>query len=383
MNQGTCHPGFSVRLVNLFSFCYNGQQVEKVGIGELTMDHHVPSVTIEEVLSGHHPIIDVRTPNEFAEFHIPNAVNVPIFSNDERAEVGTAYTQESPDTAKQLGVDIVSRKLPGLYKMMKEIDEENDERIVVHCWRGGMRSRTIVSLMNALEIPCCQLEGGIRSFRRLVVRDLETFAQTAPDFIILEGFTGTRKTDILLNLQREGYPVLDLEGMAGHRGSAFGAIGLKQNSQKQFECNLWQRLHELKGAPYILIEAESKRIGDVILPDFILDRKRTGKRIHVTYPFHKRIETLCRTYEPHAHKKELRDAVSRIEKRIDTQAREDLHKALAREDYPRFAAILLEYYYDPRYRHSENLYNTTAVRVNMKHFHEGLQDIKQAIKQIS
>lgn len=346
------------------------------------MEYQVPSITIEELIEQEDPIIDVRTPKEFAEFHIPGAVNVPIFTNEERAEVGTLYTQKGPDYAKDRGIDFVSGKLTQLYRTVKDVHRDHNGKVVVHCWRGGMRSRTVVSLMQSLGIPCIQLEGGIRSFRKRIMNDLDTFAEMAPDFIVLEGLTGTRKTDILLQLQQEGYPVLDLEGMAGHRGSAFGAIGLRQSSQKEFECKLWQRLRALKDAPYMMIEGESRRIGNVILPDFILERKQSGRRIHLTYPFQKRIQSLCEDYRPDQHEQEIKDAIARVEKRINSEARDELNEAAAEKDYHRVVSILLEYYYDPRYRHSHDQYDTSVMQVNMEDFNEGVSKVKQMIESL-
>lgn len=346
------------------------------------MDFHVPGITIEELLETDAPVVDVRTPKEFAEFRIPRAVNFPIFSNEERQQVGTTYTQVNQDAAKELGLKLVADKLPHLFREIKKLHEQSAANVILHCWRGGMRSRTIASLMNSLGIPCVQLEGGIRSFRKLIVAELEEFAETAPPFIVLEGLTGTRKTDVLRQLEREGYPVLDLEGMAGHRGSAFGAIGLTQNSQKQFERYLWERLRALKDVPYLIIEAESKRIGNVILPEFVLARKQSGTRIHMTYPFQKRVKSIYEDYQPEQHEEEFRAAVHRVEKRIDTRVRKDLGLAMEERDYFRVIAILLEYYYDPRYRHSSDQYDTPTIQVNMEHFEEGVDKVKQVLERL-
>lgn len=347
------------------------------------MPYDVPSIKIKELIDQKYPIIDVRTPGEFAEFHIPGAVNVPIFTNDERAEVGTLYTQKGAEYAKDRGIEIVSGKLPDLYRTIKNIDHDSNDTVVIHCWRGGMRSRTVVSVMQSLGIPCYQLEGGIRAFRKQITNDLHEFAESTPSFIVLEGLTGTRKTDILLQLQSEGYPVLDLEGMAGHRGSAFGAIGLQQSSQKMFECQLWQRLRTLKDASYMIIEGESKRIGNVGLPDFILERKQQGRRIHITYPFQKRIQSLCEDYHPDQHEQEIKEAIARVEKRINNEARNELNEAESEKDYTRVVAILLEYYYDPRYRHSHSQYDTSVKQIDMENFNEGINKVKQTIKQLA
>lgn len=347
------------------------------------MAFQIPTVSIEEVLKGDCPVVDVRTPKEFAEFHIPGTVNLPIFTNEERVRVGTTYKQVGQDEAKELGLQFVSPKLADLYQQMKAMHEKEGKNVIIHCWRGGMRSGTIASLMNALGIPCSQLDGGIRSYRRLIMNGLELLGETLPPFIVLQGLTGTRKTDILNALEKEGYPTLDLEGMAGHRGSAFGAIGLTQNSQKQFESMLWQRLNELRDARYLIIEAESKRIGNVILPDFILKGKKAGRRIHMHYPYQKRIKSLLKDYQPEKHEREFRESVARIEKRIDAKVRNEVHQAMDKQDFFEAIGMLLEHYYDPMYQHAAGKYETPVIDVNMEDFHEGIIKVKQAIEQFS
>jgi tRNA 2-selenouridine synthase len=347
------------------------------------MDIQVPSVSINDMIEGEYTIIDVRTPKEFDEFHIPGAFNLPIFSNEQRVQIGTAYKQKGPETAKEMGLEFVSKKLPNLFTAIKQHDERFDRPIAIHCWRGGMRSRSLVTVMNALGVSCCQLDGGIRSFRRRIVEDLENFKETLPPFIVLEGHTGTRKTDMLLELKRNDYPILDLEGLAGHRGSVFGGIGLVQKSQKQFECDLWRELSSLQNEPYILIEAESKRIGRVSLPECILNRKQTGRRIHVSYPFQKRVRTLCKTYEPEKHHSEIESAVDRLKKRVDPELNEQLQQALGDGDYEQVVSILLESYYDPKYSFSEKQYGTPVEYIQMEHFRDGVIELKQILSKIS
>lgn len=365
-----------------FSFwihdCYNGTYISYMKQVK-NMSFQVPSVSIDQLLKLDNPIVDVRTPKEFDEFSIPGAINLPLFSNEERVQVGTTYKQVEHEAAKKLGLKLVSTKWTGIYEQIHSLYEETGTDVVVHCWRGGMRSRTVVSLLSSLGIPCIQLEGGIRSFRKFIVEQLETLSQSLPSFIVLEGLTGTRKTEILRSLKHEGYPVLDLEGLAGHRGSLFGAIGLTQNSQKQFESLLWKRLYELKEAPYIMIEAESKRIGNVILPDFILERKQSGIRIHLNYPFGRRVKDLISDYQPHQHVQEFENASSRILKRIDPKVKKDFVQALEEQDYFQLFSILLETYYDPRYRHASRQYDTKVIEISMEQVQEGISQVKKVV----
>jgi tRNA 2-selenouridine synthase len=335
------------------------------------------------VLRGDHPVVDVRTPKEFEEFRIPGAINLPLFSNEERVKVGTTYTRQSKEAAKELGIHLISDKLPRIYRLFREIFEQDGKSIYVHCWRGGMRSLSIVSFMNSLGVPCAQVDGGIRSFRTRIVSDLERFSENAPSFIVLEGLTGTRKTDILEYLEKDGYPVINLEAMAGHRGSAFGAIGMSRNSQKQFECLLWQRLNALKDASSFIIEAESKRIGNILLPDFIMKGKQAGSRIRLNYPFQKRVKALHDEYQPQNHNDEVQRAILRIKKRLRPEVRNELEEVTASKNYFKLISILLEHYYDPMYRFSSKQYDTSVNEIIMETLEEGIEKVKHAINELS
>ena len=169
-------------------------------------------------------LVDVRTPAEFAEATIPGAINVPIFSNDERAEVGTLYTQVGKVQARTRGVELVAPKIPALLAAVREAHTQRTGPVIVFCWRGGMRSRALTAFLELAGTPARQLLGGHKAFRRLVLDDLE--AGIWGRVLVLRGMTGVGKTVMLTRLTAEGYPVIDLEGLANHRGSAFGGLGL-------------------------------------------------------------------------------------------------------------------------------------------------------------
>ncbi|HET7629158.1 MAG TPA: tRNA 2-selenouridine(34) synthase MnmH [Bacillales bacterium] len=342
-------------------------------------DFQVPETSIGQVLTEQPPIIDVRTPKEFEQFRIPGAINIPLFSNDERVRIGTTYTQDSKEAAVKLGLTFFSETARHFYDRCKSVYEKQQAPLVIHCWRGGMRSLSVVSFLNALGLPCMQLQGGIRSFRRKIVADLEQMADRLPPFIVVEGLTGTKKTVLLTELEKQGYPVLNIEPMAGHRGSTFGAIGLSQTSQKQFECMLWQRLSALQAAPYILMEAESKRIGRIQVPDFLIAAKQNGERIRLHYPFEKRVQYLMSEYEPEQHEQAIRQATKRIEKKLSEDIRTTAKAAMEGGDFRRLTALLLEHYYDPRYRYTSTQYDTPVHEVKMESLEDGLQKVKQRL----
>jgi tRNA 2-selenouridine synthase len=326
-------------------------------------------------------LIDVRSPKEFEEFHIPGALNLPLFSNKEREIVGTLFKQKGPETAKIKGLELVSPKLPQLYQRICELKEQNEE-IVIYCWRGGMRSKSLATFMTMMGTPCLQLKGGIRSFRRLITEELSVMASYQKLFIIIEGYTGSRKTDMLHTLEKEGYPVIDLEGLAGHRGSIFGSVGLIPQSQKAFECGLWLRLKELSDSNYYIIEGESKRIGRVVLPDFINHGKETGVGVLIQYPFEKRVEAILSDYDPVENKEALTEAYDRLKKYLSPQFIEELDVAFAEEDWSSFVGLLLKHYYDPRYRHQQKKYEREAMALPVSSVEEGAMAIKDEIKRL-
>lgn len=319
-------------------------------------------------------LIDVRSPGEFEEFHIPGAENLPLFTNEERAEVGTLYKQKGPETAKARGLEIVSPKLPELYRRVKALSETSDET-VIYCWRGGMRSRSLAMFMTMMGTPCLQLKGGIRSYRKLIVAELERYAALRKPFIVIRGYTGSQKTDILQALMKKGYPVLDLEGLAGHRGSIFGSVGLSPKSQKAFDRDLWRRLKELDDAPYYIIEGESKRIGRVVLPDFIMKGKETGVHFFIEYPFEKRVRAIYEAYDPEKNFTQLSEAYVRLRKYLDGRLAAELDEAFSTRDWERVIRLLLENYYDPRYRHKHKEYQQKSTVIAASSVEEAVEKL--------
>jgi tRNA 2-selenouridine synthase len=343
----------------------------------------VPKIKIGQVLEGSFSLIDVRSPSEFEEFHIPGAISLPIFSDEERAAVGTIYKQKGQEYAKDHGVAILSKKLLGLYQKVKELTNSSaDKPIVVYCWRGGMRSKSITSVMGMLDIPTLQLEGGIRSYRQLIMNELEQTEHRTKKYIVLEGLTGSKKTDILTELEHRNYPVINIEELANHRGSIFGHIGLQPRSQKEFESLFYHRLVELRESPYYIIEAESKRVGNVILPEFLLEGKEKGARIHLEMELVSRAKTICETYRLDENTREFEESIVRLKKRLPIDIYTGITELLNKRDFQSIVEILLKEYYDPKYDYASQKYTTPIHTIYITSLNDGLEKVGKKIEEL-
>ena len=242
-------------------------------------------------------IIDVRSPAEFALDHIPGSINFPVLNNEERAQIGTLYKQVSPFAAKKLGAAIVSRNIA--YHLEKSLLEFSREwRPLIYCWRGGERSGAFTHILNRIGWKAMQLEDGYQGFRRLVIDDLDAAAKQF-HFQVICGMTGSGKTRILHELQLLGAQVLDLEGLAIHRGSVLGnEPDIEQPSQKGFETELWNVLQNLDPNKPVFIESESKKVGGVHIPDSLMEKIRNGLCIELRSSLPTRVSWLLREY-PH------------------------------------------------------------------------------------
>jgi len=310
--------------------------------------------------------VDVRTPDEFAESTIPGAVNVPIFSNKERDEVGTIYTQQSPATARLLAVDLVSPKIPKIIRKIKDLTE-NYQHVVIFCARGGMRSESIVTFSELAGFKVYKLEGGYKAYRNFILDQLKNY-QLKNKLLVIHGFTGVGKTDLLYKLEDADIAVIDLEGLANHRGSAFGSIGLKQpRNQKMFDSLLWEKLEEIKDSKVIAIEAESRRIGISTLPDFLLEAMKEGLHALIKSSLQSRINRIIDEYRGSYKQDESKFLQAALE--AITCIRKHLVKKIGKNDYNKLVnhceqgelekvvEILLTEYYDPLYLHSQNKFD--------------------------
>src|SRR5258708_21877464 len=240
-------------------------------------------------------IIDVRTPAEFALDHVPGAVNLPVLSNEERALVGTIYVQDSRMKARRIGAALVARNIAGHLEGALQ-DRPGSYAPLIYCWRGCQRSLAMATVLAQVGWRPTRLAGGYMPYRRRVTAALY---DTAPPLrlIVLDGYTGSAKTEILGRLAAQGVQALDLEGLAGHRGSLFGAIpGQGQPSQKMFESNLLAVLERLDPARPIVFEAESSKIGQLNLPPVLWKAMANAPRIELEVPRAARVAYLLAVY---------------------------------------------------------------------------------------
>ncbi|MEC1521308.1 tRNA 2-selenouridine(34) synthase MnmH [Neobacillus niacini] len=314
-------------------------------------------ITVEELTTIKNPvIIDIRAPIEFKDGAIPEAINIPLFTDKEREEIGTIYKHEGQAKAKWRAMEIVSPKIPSLLQQIKAA-MVNGEELIVYCWRGGMRSKAVVTFLEFAGIYVMRLTGGYKAYRQYILQQIPTmFPETA---IVLHGLTGVGKTEVLKKLKAAGYPTLDLEGMAAHRGSIFGTIGLGEgNNQKTFDSLLYKGLQEVQGSTHFVMEAESKRIGKAVQPEELMDKKMRGINFYIHTPLEQRVKHLINEYvipyqnEPWYHG-QIALGIEKIVRRIkDNEMKKMLVKSLENKDYQQMIGILLEHYYDPRYDHA-------------------------------
>ncbi|NJM98660.1 MAG: tRNA 2-selenouridine(34) synthase MnmH [Phormidesmis sp. RL_2_1] len=302
------------------------------------------AVPIDQFLAAPGPILDVRSPGEYAQGHILGAMSLPLFSNEERARVGTCYKQQGRDQAVELGFDIAGPKFSTLIRSAK--DMAPDRVVRIHCWRGGMRSGAIAWILNLAGFHTITLEGGYKAFRRWVRRTINTPKQ----IVLLGGMTGSAKTDILHALARQGEQVLDLEGHASHRGSSFGAVCLPpQPSTEQFENRIATDWHGFDPQRPIWIEAESRRIGTCRIPCELFEQMEAAFALEITRPMAERLALLVDIYGQ-ADPEALIAATERIRKRLGGLRTQEAIAFIRTGDLTRAFAILLTYY-DRTYRY--------------------------------
>lgn len=296
-------------------------------------------------------LLDVRTPAEYASGHIPDAHNLPLFSDAERAEVGTLYKQKGPEPAFLKGLEYAGQRMK--HYVEEAIRLAPQRRVAVHCWRGGQRSGSMAWLLETAGFDVVTLEGGYKSYRRYI---LEQLAERPAYLIVLGGETGAGKTRILHALQNAGEQIIDLEALAHHKGSAFGAIGeLPQPSHEQFGNDLYDAFAALDSARPVWIESESKAIGKIQIPDEFWQRICAAPMIEVDIPFEQRIVHLVEVYAGFPQSK-LAESFQKIAPRIGGLNLRAALEALEARNYSDAAAIALAYY-DKTYRHSLDAMN--------------------------
>ncbi|TYO98549.1 tRNA 2-selenouridine synthase [Geothermobacter ehrlichii] len=297
-------------------------------------------------------LVDARSPSEYAEATIPGAVSVPLFDDEERHRVGLCYKQQGRRQARRLGVELVSPKIPAMIAAVEAALRDARPPVVVFCWRGGMRSQALTTFLNLAGIPARQLAGGHKAFRKHVCRFFEQGSWGR--LLVLRGLTGVGKTRMLKRLAEQGYPVLDLEGLANHRGSAFGALGLpKQPSQKMFESLLWDRLRRIPPDGYVLTEGESRHIGRLILPERLFQALQDEVSLWVEAPLERRIDIILDDYPA---RDQLRETfvppILALKPVLGGKRTQELLSWLEQGRWRELVGALMTEYYDPRYLHT-------------------------------
>jgi tRNA 2-selenouridine synthase len=298
------------------------------------------------------PVLDVRSPSEFTHAHIPGAFSFPLFTDSERALVGTSYKQQSRESAIKIGLDFFGLKMRRMVEEAENIisqtgnyqTESGKPAILVHCWRGGMRSAGVAWLLDLYGFEVYTLEGGYKRFRNWVLAQFEKEYPVR----LLGGYTGSGKTDVLNALHQKGELVLDLEKIARHKGSAFGNLGMPaQPTQEQFENELATSLYLLmqknNSDKEIWVEDESQRIGDVNIPIVFWKNMRKRKIAFLDISLEERLNYLVREYGKH-EKERLVNAIIRIKKRLGGLETKEAVNALIEDRTADCFRILLHYY---------------------------------------
>ncbi len=295
-------------------------------------------------------VIDVRSPGEFAEDHLPGAVNLPVLDDAERAEVGTIYVQSSKFDARRIGAAYIARNVAAHLEGPLS-GKPGGWAPLLYCWRGGQRSQAMGLILSQVGWRTTILQGGYRTYRRGVVQRLYDQAPSL-DVVLLDGPTGVGKTDLLAGLQVRGVQTLDLEGLAAHRGSVFGDMG-GQPSQKLFESRLAAALQGIDASRPVVVEAESSRIGERFVPPALWGAMQAGRRIEVSAPIEARVAALARAYDGFTHDPDrLGELLARLPGRHGRK-RLDSWMMMARTgEIEALVADLLAEHYDPAYRRS-------------------------------
>ena len=293
-------------------------------------------------------IIDVRSPGEFAQDHLPGAINLPVLDDAERAEVGTEYVQGSKFRARRNGAALIARNI-ARHLEGALADAPAGLKPLVYCWRGGQRSHAMATIMDQVGWPVTVLDGGYQTWRRAVVRRLYD-EPLAHRFVLIDGPTGVGKTEMLGRLAEAGEQVLDLEALANHRGSLFGAMPGGQPSQKLFDSRLTAALAALDPARPVAVEAESSRVGTVTLPKQIWASMQAAPVVELTASMEDRVSRILIDYDSFSRNPDLiAEVLGRLPRHISKAQRADWLDMVHRGETEAFVQSLIEIHYDPAY----------------------------------
>jgi len=319
------------------------------------------SINIENALKlGSKVFIDVRSPLEFESDHIFGAVNIPILDNEERAIIGTLYKKKGKEDAVETGLEFVAPKLKDIFLNIKKLSEEYDN-VIVYCFRGGMRSSSVVDFINSCGLNTIKLEGGYKVYRNHVINSLDKLS-TDFTFAVLHGHTGIGKTEMLKDLEARGIAIIDLEYYARNSGSVFGGIYYKGSptTQKYFETQIFDYIQRVKakGIKYLFMESESKKIGKCVLSSSFWDMMQNGYHILVESSIESRVERCVKDYTLKCWDNDdlLKSSIMKLKDSLGNENVKTLLERTEEKDYYYIAKFLMENYYDKLYLHSQDKY---------------------------
>ena len=295
-------------------------------------------ININEFLSLPYPIFDVRSPIEYNKGHIPEAINLPLFTNEERAIIGTAYFKQGRGEAIKIGLEKVQSKLVDFVESVNKIAKGQNIRL--HCWRGGMRSQNMAWLLETAGYKVYLLEGGYKSYRHYVLK----YFEKEFSFIVIGGMTGVGKTEILKLLESNSEQVIDFEGLANHKGSVFGHLGqATQPTTEYFENLIYNEISKFSVNKTIFIEDESISIGNVFIPNNLFKQITNATKIIIQRRINERIKRLISEYACY-DKNELITSIKRIERRIGGDIVKYIITNIKNENYFDAISEILKYY---------------------------------------
>ena len=330
-------------------------------------------------------LIDVRSPEEYYKGHMPNSISIPIFNNEERSIIGKKYKYSGRENAVREGFKIIEKKIEKLINkfilMKKEFDTStidkfsNDAHIKIYCARGGMRSQSMLWLLEKFHYPCITLNGGYKTYRNWVLN----IFKDRQKIIVIGGKTGTRKTKILEKLKALGYQILDFENLANHRGSSFGGLGMKeQPTNEQYENLIAEDLNKFNKKKIIFVEAESANIGKNRIPHELYKQMKNSKRIEIIRNEKIRIKELINTYSKYK-KNDLKESVLKITKRLGPQRTKSAINSIDNEDWENVCKSVLDYY-DRCYEHElKDKKDVNVLDMNLRTDYEIINEIIKII----
>ncbi|NLC69761.1 MAG: tRNA 2-selenouridine(34) synthase MnmH [Desulfuromonadaceae bacterium] len=324
-------------------------------------------------------MVDVRSPSEFAQETIPGAINIPLLNDEERARVGTCYKQKGRMEARLLGLQFVSPRIPAMVSQLLCQKHTDRTPAVVFCWRGGLRSEAAATLFALAGISVRRLRGGHKAFRDYV-RDFLDRGEWGR-LLVLRGLTGVGKTALLKRLVQKGVPILDLEGIACHRGSAFGGLNQPpQPTQKYFEALLWDRLRNIPPGSWAVSEGESRNIGKLLLPERLYASLQEETSLWIKASVDFRVRTILREYAPLLEEKEALTApIQSLRRRLGGDAVDQLLQLVKEEHWEELVRRLIVDYYDPLYRHT---LPERRIEVEVEPEDEGMQRLRLALDRV-